>query len=109
MGKRNAVSGNARTPLPKPIKFPLGKIIITPGAATEIDSDEITAALRRHPGGDWGNLDPRERNCNEKALKAAGWLLSSYVDPVGGERFLVITQPNRTVTTVMIPNEFGEM
>lgn len=108
MGKRTASAGATRTPLPKPIKFPLGRVIITPGAATQIDGDEITAALRRHQGGDWGILDSRERNCNEKALKAAGWLLSSYIDSVSGDRFLVITQPNRTITTVMVPDEFAD-
>ena len=108
MSNGNAVSGRYRTPLPKPIKFAIGRVLITPGAATEIAEREITEALRRHQDGDWGVLDAQEKECNEQVLQIGGWLLSAYDDPSSGERFLIITQPDRMITTVMVPKEFGE-
>lgn len=109
MSNGNAGSGRYRTPLPKPIKFALGRVLITPGAATaEITEREITEALRRHQHGDWGVLDSQEKECNEQVLRIGGWLLSAYEDRASGERFLIITQPDRMITTVMVPNEFGE-
>lgn len=109
MGNGKANPGCYRKPLLKPIKFSLGRVLITPGAATEIPDREITNALRRHQAGDWGNLDAREKHCNEQVLRIGGWLLSAYDDPASGERFLVITQPDRMITTVMVPKEFGEL
>ena len=108
MGNRNTASGNHPMPLPKPLKFHLGRVMITPGAATTVADDQITDALRRHQCGDWGLLDSREKKCNEQALRSGGWILSAYNDPKSGERFLIITQPNRIITTDMVPNEFGE-
>jgi hypothetical protein len=109
MGNGDAGTGRYRKPLPKPIKFAIGRVLITPGAATEIAEEEITKALRRHQHGDWGALDAREKACNEQVLRIGGWLLSAYDDPASGERFLIITQPDRMITTVMVPDEFGKL
>lgn len=108
MGKRKAASGNDQMPLQKPLRFHLGRVKITPRAASTVADDEIVNALRRHQSGDWGVLDNREKKCNEHALRNGGWILSAYNVPHSGERFLIITQPNRIITTVMVPNEFGE-
>lgn len=109
MSGGKSAPGHYRKPLPEPIKFSLGRVLITPGAATGIADREITNALRRHQAGDWGNLDAREKQCNEQVLRIGGWLLSAYDDPASGERFLVITQPDRMITTVMVPKEFGDL
>ena len=106
MAKERA--GRYRIPFPRQTRFSLGRVLITPGAATTINESEIAEALRRHQAGDWGNLDAQERACNEQVLKIGGWLLSAYDDPDSGERFLIITQPDRMITTVMVPKEFGD-
>lgn len=108
MASRSGRAGRYRIPVPEDTRFPLGRVLITPGAATTIDEEEIADALRRHQAGDWGNLDSQEKSCNEQVLRIGGWLLSAYDDPASGERFLIITQPDRMVTTVMVPKEFGE-
>jgi hypothetical protein len=105
---RKAETDELRKLLPIQTKFSLGRVLITPGAATEICGEEITRALRRHQCGDWGQLESEERACNEQVLNAGGWLLSAYDDPETGSRFLIITQPDRMVTTVLIPSEFSE-
>ena len=108
MAKRESNSADLRKLLPRRTRFSLGRVMITPGAATEIRGDEITRALWRHQRGDWGVLDSIEQASNEQVLKAGGWLLSAYDDPETGSRFLIVTQPDRMVTTILIPKEFGE-
>lgn len=108
MAGRSGAKVRYRKPIPKDSRFSLGRVLITPGAATTIDDTEIRTALRRHQSGDWGNLDSREKECNEQVLRCGGWLLSAYDVPASGGRFLIITQPDRMITTVMVPNEFGE-
>ncbi len=108
MANRKPDAEDLRELMPNRSRFSLGRVMITPGAATEICSAEITRALRRHQSGDWGKLEPIERECNEIVLNAGGWLLSAYDDPKTGSRFLIITQPDRMVTTVLIPKEFSE-
>jgi len=105
---RKADAQDLRELMPNRTKFSLGRVMITPGAATDICSEEITRALWRHQCGDWGQMEPKERACNEIVLNAGGWLLSAYDDPKTGSRFLIITQPDRMVTTVLIPKEFSE-
>ncbi len=108
MAARKADAQDLRELMPNRTKFSLGRVMITPGAATDICSEEITRALWRHQCGDWGQMEPKERACNEIVLNAGGWLLSAYDDPKTGSRFLIITQPDRMVTTVLIPKEFSE-
>jgi hypothetical protein len=108
MATRKKDIEDLRELIPDRKKFSLGRVMITPGAATEICGAEITRALWRHQCGDWGKLEPKERACNEIVLNAGGWLLSAYDDPETGSRFLIITQPDRMVTTVLIPKEFSE-
>ena len=86
--------------------FPLGMILATPGALEalrETGEDPITY-LSRHAAGDWGELDPHDRRENELALEHGRRLLSSY--PVGGGRVWIITEADRSYTTLLLPEEY---
>jgi hypothetical protein len=85
--------------------FPLGRVVATPGALAELSHDEIQAALQRHHSGDWGDLDKDDWAENEKSLLDGLRLLSVYRS-AAGVKFYIITEWNRSVTTVLLPEEY---
>jgi hypothetical protein len=86
-------------------KFSLGEIVATPNALNRIPNDEILKALARHVGGDWGDLDPEDLRANERALQHGGRLFSEYFSP-GKVKFWIITEADRSVTTVLLPEDY---
>lgn len=60
--------------------------------------------LTRHASGDWGELDPHDRRENERSLKHGWRLFSSY--PVGGKTVWIITEAERSYTTILLPEEY---
>ena len=86
--------------------LPLGRVVATPGALQllrEAGEDPLHL-LSRHASGDWGELDPHDRRENGLALKHGRRILSSY--PAGGGRVWVITEADRSVTTILLPEEY---
>ncbi len=61
--------------------FELGVVVATPGALEVLAPEETLDLLRRHQGGDWGELDANDRRANNRALKDGTRLLSAY--PLG--------------------------
>ena len=86
-------------------KFSPGRIMITPGAMTQLPPDEAVKALFRHMSGDWGELDFDDRKRNEAALKHGFRLASRYVTPTG-TTFWIITEPDRSATVIMLATEY---
>lgn len=84
-------------------KFNLGTVVITRGVYEEIPNNEIQVAISRHNKGDWGNVSDPE--INEKALIHPGNLMSVYKSK-DGVVFWIITEWDRSVTTVLLPNEY---
>jgi len=88
----------------KPL-FPLGRVCMTAGvAALELDPEEIFRLVRRHHCGDWGDLADDDKRANDLDLKEGGRLLSRY--DTGAGSFYVITEWDRSVTTVMLREEY---
>jgi hypothetical protein len=84
--------------------FPLGQVVATANAVSQIAASEIAGALRRHASGDWGDLDPQDVRENERALKHGSRILSAYGS--GRERFWIITEADRSVTTILLPQDY---
>jgi hypothetical protein len=85
-------------------KFPLGQVVITPGVREALGPEVVQAALCRHEAGDWGELDAEDSDENEFALRGGFRLLSAYT--AGETRFWVITEADRSATTVLLPDEY---
>ena len=85
-------------------RFPVGMTYATPGAlALEVD---LSKYLRRHHCGDWGDeLCAEDKAANEQALKDGSRLLSCYRTPAG-DRLYIITEWDRSMTTIMLPSEY---
>lgn len=78
---------------------------MTLGVQETIPPFEIIRAIRRHAHGDWGDLDDEDRTANDRALKEGTRLFSSY-HTTEGVRFWIITEADRAVTTVLLPDEY---
>ena len=66
---------------------------------------EIQACMRRHKRGDWGDLSEEDKQVNEDALKNGERLLSAY-DLSNGAHIYIITEWDRSVTTVLLASEY---
>jgi hypothetical protein len=80
---------------------------LTPGAGDALLAAAPLPAefVLRHHDGDWGELDPADRHENERALRIGSRLLSSYRTR-RDERLWVITESDRSVTTLLLPEEY---
>ena len=90
---------------PGPAFVPLGRTVATPAALAAVSPLDIAAALRRHSSGDWGDVDPDDRAANDAALKSGERLLSVYRSATG-TTFWVITEADRSATTVLLPDDY---
>lgn len=84
-------------------KFPLGRTLITAGALAALSHEDVLAALSRHVVGDWGEVDREDGDANERALRDGGRLVSVYRS---SQKFYVITEWDRSLTTVLLPEEY---
>lgn len=88
-------------------RFPLGQVVATPGAleALEEAGKRPHEFLNRHVVGDWGDLEPEDQQANENSLVDGSRLLSAY--PLAtGERLWIITEADRSATTLLLPSEY---
>ncbi|MFO1458221.1 MAG: hypothetical protein U1G08_02360 [Verrucomicrobiota bacterium] len=86
-------------------KFPLGRVVATPNALENVPAPAILEGLSRHQHGDWGTLSKEDKNANETALKVGSRLLSAY-HTVAGRKFWIITEADRSVTTILLPEDY---
>jgi hypothetical protein len=86
--------------------FPLGQVVATRGAIVLMEAARIDPAelLQRHQFGDWGDLDPEDQHENEYALGRRLRIFSAYGKPP--DRLWVITEADRSVTTILRPDEY---
>jgi hypothetical protein len=56
--------------------------------------------------GNWGDLDAHDRRENQRSLKNGWRVFSSY--PIGedGQKVWVITEADRSCTTILLPSEY---
>jgi hypothetical protein len=83
----------------------LGQIVLTRNARERLDAEEVTAALMRHMKGDDGELDEYIRREPECSALDGCRFLSVYRASDGG-RFWIITEADRSFTTVLLPEDF---
>ncbi|HZY87571.1 MAG TPA: hypothetical protein VFE78_22220 [Gemmataceae bacterium] len=88
-------------------KFPLGQLAATPAAlrALATAGQSPAAFLARHRAGDWGEVGAADWRANDSALRHGGRLLSAY-RTAKSVRLWVITEADRSVTSVLLPEEY---
>ena len=87
------------------VPFALGRTVITRGALDALAQDDVLSGLSRHARGDWGDVCSEDREANDAALSCGARLLSAYRTP-DGTKFWIITEADRSATTVLLPEEY---
>lgn len=88
-------------------KFPLGEIVATPGALAALEASGQTPDffLDRHVSGNWGDVDDQDADENDESVRH-GWRILSAYRTLKGVPVWVITEADRTVTTLLLPSEY---
>ncbi len=99
-------AGNPPSPADS-ARFGTGQLVATPMALSILVSLTVSpwSLLDRHVRGDWGDLDEHDRRENERALLEENRLLSAYTLP-DGTRLWIITEADRSATTLLLPDEY---
>jgi hypothetical protein len=86
--------------------FSLGQVVATRGAIALMEAARIDPVqlLQRHQSGDWGDLDAGDQRENDYAVHRWLRIFSAYGRPP--DRLWVITEADRSVTTILRPEEY---
>lgn len=85
--------------------FKLGQLLATPGVLEAAEGDDLMAYLSRHARGDWGIVGDADKRANDRALVEGTRLLSAYLLR-DGTKIWVITECDRSATTILLPDEY---
>lgn len=87
--------------------FFMRHVVMTIEALNAMTAAGITPGtlLNRHQHGDWGDIPPEDRDHNERALADGGRLMSVYALSTGAIIW-IITELDRSVTNVLLPEEY---
>ena len=91
----------------KTARFPLGAVVATPGALEALETAGQSPAefLSRHAAGDWGEIGSEDSRANDEAVANGERLLSAYRTKAG-EKIWIITEADRSATTILLPSEY---
>lgn len=85
--------------------FALGQTVATPNVLDTVPKGEIFAALQRHQNCDWGDVCTQDKWSNDRAVKTGERLFSVYYSK-SGTKFWIITEADRSATTVLLPEDY---
>lgn len=88
-------------------RLPLGQLVATPAAVAALAAAGVSVfkLLNRHARGDWGDLSAEDLALNDLAAITGQRVLSSYLLR-NGQKVWVITEWDRSVTTVLLPDDY---
>lgn len=89
------------------IRFPLGRVVATPGALSALEKAEQLPAefLDRHVNDDWGDVPDADKQENEVSIEQGFRILSAYTTSAA-DRIWVLTEADRSTTILMLPEEY---
>jgi hypothetical protein len=88
------------------LRFSPGRVVATSAALALLGHHGKAPSeyLNRHLSGDWGDLDARDRQENERGVREGFRIFSAYSTPVG--RIWIITEADRSSTCILLPGEY---
>ncbi len=89
-------------------RFSPGQLVMTIGVDDLVRQGRLNPApfLRRHLHGDWGDLSDGDRQLNDAALKSGEDRLFSSYQVTRDLKLWIITEWDRSVTTLLLPSEY---
>lgn len=90
-------------------KFDGGTVCMTSGIDNKVSKDSDFAlfvgnSLKRHLNGDWGDCDPADAKENDFAIGKHLRIFSVYKKDT--DKIWVITEADRSITTILLPSEY---
>ena len=88
------------------MKFSLGSVVATPAALAAMEQGGLNPflILSRHAQGDWGDVGKDDWKANDQSLVNGSRIFSSYI--YGKCKFWIITEWDRSMTTILLPSEY---
>lgn len=86
-------------------RFELGTTVMTAGVFTKISFDFVIKCVKRHASGDWGEVCEEDKLLNDNAVNNGERIMSVYTDDEG-QKVWIITEWDRSTTTVLLPEEY---
>ena len=88
-------------------KFRLGEVLVTTPLHEHCEKNNFSLLpyLIRHSQCDWGDLCQEDKESNNYALENGERLLSAY-KLRDGEKIWIITEWDRSVTTILFPSDY---
>lgn len=86
-------------------KFRIGQVVITPAVKAEVPVEEALQGLMRHANCDYGDMPEEDKETNQAALEHGGRIMSAYTT-ANGTKFWIITEADRSVTTILLPEDY---
>lgn len=92
-------------------KFELGRQVVTRGVYDKGMEDAgflafVNQSFHRYSSGDWGEMCEEDKMQNEQALIDGERLMGSYENKERGWKIWIITEWDRSVTTILFPDEY---
>ena len=92
------------------MRLQLAQVVMTAGvnelvAENGLAARDIVIALRRHSNGDWGDVCQEDKALNDEAVTRGMRVMSAY-HVSGGRKIWIITEADRSITTILFPNEY---
>ena len=87
--------------------FSLGQLVATPGALAALERNQQMPGefLKRHINHEWGDLDNNDKRENDYSVTHDFRILSAYTLK-DGTRIWIITEADRSSTTILLPSEY---
>ncbi len=92
-------------------KFELGRTVVTRGIDERMNEScdfekFVTMCLGKYAKCDWGDTCYEDKKSNENAVINGERILAVYIYPETGEKIWIITEWDRSVTTILFPDEY---
>ncbi|MCR4661722.1 MAG: hypothetical protein K5765_06985 [Clostridia bacterium] len=93
------------------MKFSIGRVVVTRGVDAKLGEDEqfskfVAKSFCRHCNGDWGDLCDEDKQLNDSGLEHGDDRLFSKYNYNDDESIYIITEWDRSVTTILFPEEY---
>lgn len=94
------------------LPFELGDVVCTIGIHERVERDRvfhefILSAFKLYMQCKWGDMDEEDIALNDESVKEGdGRIMGVYVFEPTGEKIWIITESDRSVTTILFPSEY---
>ena len=93
------------------MKFKTGEVVVTQGINEKMFVDIefakfVQHSMTRHMAGDFGDVPEEDRLCNQYAVENEERIFSAYIHQTLKVKIWIITEADRSYTTVLFPSEY---